>query len=197
MTTIIDLIRHGVPEGGRKFRGYSVDDPLSEKGWQQMQNAVGDYQRWDGIVSSPLLRCKAFAEQLAEKNQIPLTVMPDFEEVGFGDWEGKTIDEVIASNPEQYAAFYRDPVNARPDNAEDLEVFSDRVIESYNQVLEDYHNKHCLIVAHAGVIRAVIAHILFASPMGMYRINVKNAGLVRIKHGENGPKLEFVNGSLA
>ena len=137
--TVIDLIRHGEPQGGRKFRGYTVDDPLSEKGWQQMQSAVGDYQQWDGIVSSPLIRCKAFAEQLAETNKIPLTIMSDFEEVGFGDWEGKSPDEVITESPEEYNAFYLDPVNSRPKNAENLDVFIDRVVESYKQVLEEYN----------------------------------------------------------
>ncbi len=194
--TIIDLIRHGEPEGGRKFRGHTIDDPLSEKGWQQMQNAVGDYQQWDGIVSSPLIRCKAFAEELAEKNKISLTIMQDFEEVGFGDWEGKTADEITAVNPEEYHAFYNDPVNARPKNAENLDVFIDRVVGSYNQVLDEYSGKRCLIVAHAGVIRAVIAHIIYATPLGMYRINVKNAGIVRINYSGNSPKLDFINGTI-
>lgn len=194
--TVIDLIRHGEPVGGRKFRGYTVDDPLSEKGWQQMRNAVNEYQKWDGIVSSPLLRCKAFAEYLAEKNKIPLSIVLDFEEVGFGDWEGKTPQEVIASNVDEYNAFYGDPVNARPKNAEDLDAFIDRVVESYYQVLDEYQGKSCLIVAHAGVIRAIVAHVLCATPLGMYRINIKNAGIVRIKYGRSAPKLEFVNGVL-
>ena len=42
MLTTIDLIRHGEPVGGRKYRG-QTDDPLSEKGWEQMWKAVGDY----------------------------------------------------------------------------------------------------------------------------------------------------------
>ncbi len=39
--TKIDIIRHGEPIGGPRFRGHGVDDPLSEKGWEQMWNAVG------------------------------------------------------------------------------------------------------------------------------------------------------------
>jgi len=35
-------MRHGEPVGGRAYRGHSIDDPLSEKGWQQMWDAVGD-----------------------------------------------------------------------------------------------------------------------------------------------------------
>jgi len=194
--TIIDLIRHGEPEGGRKYRGYGVDDPLSVKGWQQMKEAVGDYDSWDAIVTSPLLRCHAFAEWLANKNSIPMTVKSDFEEVGFGRWEGKTPDEVQRIYPEEYAAFYRDPEHARPENAEDIDVFCGRVVETYQQVVAENTGKHCLIVAHAGVIRAVIAHILYATPLGMYRIDVVNAGLVRIQIKDGLPKIKYINGQL-
>ncbi|MHB1590203.1 MAG: histidine phosphatase family protein [Sulfuricella sp.] len=42
-STTIDLIRHGEPVGGRRYRG-RTDDPLSEKGWNQMWTAVGDFR---------------------------------------------------------------------------------------------------------------------------------------------------------
>ena len=38
--TVIDLIRHGEPEGGKRYRG-QIDHPLSATGWQQMWDAVG------------------------------------------------------------------------------------------------------------------------------------------------------------
>ena len=44
--TTIDLIRHGEPVGGKKFRG-STDDPLSELGWQQMTAAVASTTEWE------------------------------------------------------------------------------------------------------------------------------------------------------
>ena len=56
--TLIDLLRHGEPEGGRAYRGHSIDDPLSETGWQQMWAAVGYHKPWEQIVSSPLQRCQ-------------------------------------------------------------------------------------------------------------------------------------------
>ncbi|MEW6253578.1 MAG: histidine phosphatase family protein, partial [Planctomycetota bacterium] len=64
MSTLIDLMRHGEPVGGRRYRG-QVDDPLSEKGWAQMRAAVGEAAPWHHVVSSPLLRCREFAETLA------------------------------------------------------------------------------------------------------------------------------------
>ncbi|HFE39189.1 MAG TPA: histidine phosphatase family protein [Gammaproteobacteria bacterium] len=189
--TIIDLIRHGEPVGGQKYRGYSVDDPLSDKGWSQMWDAVGDCKAWKCIVSSPMLRCKAFAESLSEKLNIPYFIEQDLEEVGFGDWEGKTVEQVKQENQAEYFAFFLDPVNHRPKNAEDLDVFSDRVVTAYKKILEEFEGKHCLIVSHAGVIRAVLAHLLDAPVSSMYRIKVNNAGITRIRYDFKGPVLAF------
>ena len=69
--TIIDLFRHGEPEGGKKYRGYSVDDPLSEKGWSQMWDAIEGCKDWDCIVTSPMLRCREFSEKLSQKLDLP------------------------------------------------------------------------------------------------------------------------------
>jgi Fructose-2,6-bisphosphatase len=65
-TTIFDLIRHGEPAGGQMYRGHK-DDPLSEQGWQQMRNAITGDDKWDHILSSPLLRCREFAAELAKE----------------------------------------------------------------------------------------------------------------------------------
>jgi broad specificity phosphatase PhoE len=75
--TTIDLLRHGEPEGGRMFRGGGTDHPLSQTGWQQMSQSVEarierNRQNWDAIVSSPMLRCQAFASRLANSLELPL-----------------------------------------------------------------------------------------------------------------------------
>lgn len=89
MTTIIDLIRHGEPVGGRRYRG-GTDDPLSEKGWNQMWTAVENYHGWQQIISSPLSRCAAFANALSAKLVIPVSIDDRLAELGYGEWEGKT-----------------------------------------------------------------------------------------------------------
>jgi len=113
VTTTVDLMRHGEPVGGRRYRG-QIDDPLSEKGWAQMQAAVGESLPWTRIVSSPLLRCRAFAETLADRHGLPLTLDERLMEVGFGEWEGKTAAEIEQAAPGTLARFKADPVNARP-----------------------------------------------------------------------------------
>ena len=194
--TIIDFIRHGEPEGGRAFRGHKIDDPLSEKGWQQMRDAVGEHCPWSHIISSPLQRCAAFADELASKHKLSVTVDDRFKEVGFGDWEGKTPEQLQQDRLAEYNAFYVDPVNNRPPGAEDLDQFISRVVAAYNGLTEKFTGKHTLIVAHAGVIRAVIAHVLHTEPLGMYRIKVNNAGIARIRISERGAMLEYLNKKL-
>ena len=195
--TIIDLIRHGEPEGGRAFRGHSIDNPLSEKGWQQMWDAVGEDLPWDQIITSPLERCQAFAEALMDVYKIPCETEDDFKEVGFGSWEGKTPDQIKADNLQEYENFYIDPVNKRPKDAEDLNKFIKRVKTAYENTIEKHQGKHILIVAHAGVNRAIIANALHAAPIGLYRIKVNNAGISRLKHDYLGDHLLYHNVQLA
>lgn len=184
--TRIDLLRHGEPVGGGHYRG-QVDDALSEKGWEQMWNAVGTTPEWQQIVSSPLLRCSAFAASLAESLVLPVQLEPRFMEVGFGDWEGKTRDELDRLDPGQIARFYQNPVKNRPPGAEPLDEFTDRVQAAFNEMLDRFTGQSVLVVAHAGVIRAILAYTLDIPLASMYRISVPTAGISRIStHRERG-----------
>lgn len=146
---------------------------------------------WDQVITSPLLRCHAFANELGKKYKLPVRLENDFREVGFGDWEGKTREQLKTERLNEYENFYRDPVNCRPPNAECLNDFIKRVTDAYLLHIEKSIGEHILIVAHAGVIRAIIAHTLNATPAGMYRIKVDNAGITRIMHdGTNGSLLK-------
>lgn len=194
--TIIDLMRHGEPVGGRAYRGHNIDDPLSEKGWQQMWDSVGSHCPWDHIISSPLTRCLSFARALAEDNKLDVSVEDNFKEVGFGSWEGLTPDQIMADNRQEYDDFYKDPVHNRPAGAEPLDDFCSRVISAYQKTTIDNIGKHNLIVAHAGVIRAIIAHTLHAAPIGMYKIKIANAGITRIRLTNSSDTIEFINGNL-
>ncbi|MER0215944.1 MAG: histidine phosphatase family protein [Nitrosomonas sp.] len=194
--TVIDLIRHGQPAGGRRYRGHGVDDPLSEKGWSQMWHAVGNYNDWNHIITSPLQRCQAFAFALGERHGINVTVESRFKEVGFGEWEGLSHDEIKIGRVTEYQAFLRDPVNCRPLGAEPLDDFIQRVSSAYEEAIGRCHHSHFLIVAHAGVMRAIIAKTVHASPAGLYRIKISNGGITRIRQTETGGVLELLNGKL-
>jgi len=185
-TSIIDLIRHGEPVGGSgRYRG-QIDDPLSEKGWQQMREAVADHCPWEAIVSSPLSRCAAFAKELAERHDLPLSLDERLMEIGFGEWEGRSKAEISAQDPDALQNFYNDPVKFRPPGAETLIDFETRIADAWQAVLQQYSGRHVLVVGHAGVIRMLVRYIL-ASPLeSMFRIHVPNAGITRIRVDDEG-----------
>ena len=193
MTTRIDFIRHGEPEGGAMYRGSAIDHPLSSMGWEQMHAALGNGCHWDVIVSSPLRRCLAFAEALGRQHGLPVETEADFREVGFGSWEGHTREEILARDPEGYAAFYRDPVHCRPEGAEELHAFGRRVAEAFERILERHAGRRILVVAHAGVIRATLGQVLQAPPEAWYRVQVDNAGISRFRRRNGVDQLLFHN----
>lgn len=178
--TLIDMLRHGEPVGGRRYRG-QTDDPLSEKGWRQMRAATAGTIPWTAIVSSPLARCRAFAEELAGQTGLALTLDERLKEVGFGIWEGKTPDEIKAVDPDAVFNFKRDPVGFRPAGAEELAGFYHRVGTAYEDILNGHAGGHVLVVAHAGVIRMVTCRVLGLNPEHAYRIQVGSAGVARFR----------------
>lgn len=191
--TVIDLMRHGEPVGGRCYRGNNIDDPLSELGWQQMKQSAAQYSDWQQIICSPLIRCRAFADFLADQRHLPIRVMEDFKEVGFGSWEGKTPDQIQQDSPTDYQSFFDDPVRQRPAGAEPLDDFSQRVIAGFKQVATEYAGQHVVIIAHAGVIRAVLGYVLQAPAENWYRAKITNAGVSRFRKNTLGYQLEFHN----
>lgn len=179
MTTQIDLIRHGEPVGGRRYRGHGVDDPLTEQGWQQMWDAVADRTDWQHIVSSPLLRCLDFAQQLSKKLKIGYSVDDRLKEIGFGSWEGLTSDEILANDINALNRFYKDPIRNRPEGAEQLESFSSRVWDAYEDISRKHANEKVLIVGHAGVVRAITANILGMDLQHVYsNLKIEYGGIV-------------------
>lgn len=199
LITTLDLMRHGEPVGGRKYRG-QTDDPLSEKGWAQMRSAVGAHCPWQAVVSSPLSRCADFARELAARHGLPLAFDERLIELGFGSWEGRTPDELTAEDPDMLSKFRCDPIAHAPPGAEPLTAFRHRVLAAWNTMLESHSGKHVLVVAHAGVIRVLVAHVLNTPLQHLFRLQVANAGITRIRVEEAGehqlPQLLFHGGSL-
>ncbi len=199
LITRVDLIRHGEPVGGRRYRG-QLDDPLSEKGWQQMRDAVSDHCPWDTIISSPLSRCAEFATEISERYQRILKLEPNFKEIGFGDWEGKTAVEIQTETPGALEAFWRDPITERPPGAEPLVEFQQRIESAWNNLLAEHKGQNILVVCHAGVIRMSMQYILGMPLENVFRINVANASITRMQidhaSAKNYPQLIFHHGQL-
>lgn len=178
--TIVDLIRHGQPVGGDRIRGWR-DDPLSEEGWQAMRDGLEHGSGWSHVVTSPLLRCREFATEFARQHDLPLTVDAGFKEIGYGAWEGATRAEVMARDGDRLPSFWRDPLGTEIPGGEPFAAFEQRVREAWGSLLETHAGGHVLLVAHAGVIRTLIAHVLSMPETAFYRLDVPKAGVSRVR----------------
>lgn len=138
---LVDLIRHGEPVGGRRYRGHR-DDPLSERGWRQMREAVGNHVPWDAVLSSPLSRCRAFAEFLSEQHGLPLRIDERLKELGYGVWEGRTAEALRREDPQVLERYWRDPLHNQPPGAEPLPAFRDRVGACWREMLAQPPGAH-------------------------------------------------------
>lgn len=167
-TIIVDFIRHGEPHGGDILRG-RVDPELTELGWSQMQKATGLSTQhkpgdvtpaWSEIISSPLQRCRHFAEQVATNADLPISVLDQWQEIDYGDWDGMLVSEWRKVAADQFKAFREDLSALAPPNGEDYLSFKDRILSAWNQLAEKADGSHLLVVTHGGVLRVVLPTVL-------------------------------------
>ncbi len=146
-----------------------------------MQQAIVGHQ-WDIVISSPLCRCLDFSQWLSVQRKLPNKVVHGFSEIDFGDWEGKTADQIEQQQPGALSEFYENPDQYLPVNGERLCVFSDRVVKSWQQVIDENAGKKLLVVTHAGVIRMIFSHVLGISLQKSFNIQVGHACISRFQH---------------
>lgn len=197
MTTTIDLLRHGEAAPGLCL-GRDFDAPLTAMGWAQMRGALdGGIAAWDGVVSSPLRRCAAFAEELAQHRQLPLRQEPRWRELGFGVWEGRSWNALYEEEGERLLAFQRKPARHPALGGEDYPDFEARVAEAWAGLLETARGGHWLLVTHGGVQRAILRLLLGFPVERLFGIHVPYACLTRIGKDDGGPpRLIFHGGRL-
>ena len=197
----IDLIRHGDVAAGTKLLG-KTDEALSSLGWQQMRLAVNDKNiTWNKMVSSPLQRCRLFAVETADRLSLPLVINDQFEEMNFGLWDGQLFAELYrGSDTDKLIQFKDDPASVIPPDGESYLDFESRVITAWKTLLTSLHQdqiQHCVLVAHGGVIRAIMSHVLGFPNTHLFRLEVPYACVSRIKQYEDyPPRLIFHNGEL-
>lgn len=187
---LIDLLRHGQPAGGDRFRGVQ-DDPLSELGWQQMRASVNGVAPWDVVVTSPLRRCAEFSAELAARHGIALETEPRLAELAFGEWEGKSYAEVRRLEPAAWQAFFDDPLNNTPPGGEKMTDFCARIDAAWDELLERHRGRHLLLVCHGAVMRVIYRRILRMPMASLFSIEVPYASLGRIRRHPDGDRLVF------
>lgn len=178
--TQIDVLRHGMCEGGEIFRG-STDVCLNDQGWQQMAEAV-EGLHWDQIITSPLKRCRLFAEKLSAESKIPVQVDERWREFHFGVWEGRLREEVWAEQGDDVIQFFSDPLSFTPTGGDSYLSVRERIDNAWNDMLGLHSEKKILVITHGGIFRALHASIKSLPSDAFNSIEVPYACLSRWKH---------------
>ncbi|MDU0355965.1 alpha-ribazole phosphatase family protein [Paraglaciecola aquimarina] len=179
--TQIDLLRHGQVDGPAALYG-RTDINLSEYGLKQMHRQVQQLEFPDNIISSPLRRCKEFAEEMAVDHRLPLMIEPGFQECNFGAWDGIQFDDKSQQWP-LMSSFWQDPSANTPPQGESLHTFHTRVISAWHTLIAQYAEQYSLVVCHGGVIRQILAHLLpvdWQDGQWYSQLNIGYASLTRI-----------------
>ncbi|AVI85979.1 MULTISPECIES: alpha-ribazole phosphatase family protein [Pseudomonas syringae group] len=185
MSVRLDLLRHGETELGGGLRG-SLDDALTDLGWQQMRSAVIEGGPWDRIVSSPLQRCARFSEELAQRLSLPLQLEPGLQELHFGDWEGHSPAQLMDTDAEGLGLFWADPYTFTPPNGEPVIDFSARVRNAVQRLHQAYDGERVLVVSHGGVMRLLLAQARGLPREQLLQVVVGHGALLSIQVAAGG-----------
>lgn len=190
------LIRHAQPEEWARGRCCgSLDVALSTEG-KERANSLGRRlvdAPLDAVYSSPRTRSLATASIVAEPHAIEPIVREEISEVDFGEFEGRTYDEIAASNPELYERWMREPALVRFPGGESFDDLRARVIPEIGRIRREHHAGTVAVVTHGGAIRAVLADALGLAGSAVFRFDLAYAGSTAVEWVENGPIVRYVN----
>lgn len=188
----MNWIRHAKTEANQK-RCYlgKTEEPLSEEGVRQIQQMTA--LNTDYIVSSPMIRCIETVKLLYKRE--PDFTIPEWSEINFGVFEGKTYEQLKDN------AAYQEWIQTRGESkipeGESRKEFIQRCLVGMDRFLlhlkqKDMLNKKATVTAvvHGGTIMALFDAL---SEGDYYDFQVKNGqGYECILTNEN-HCLQFIN----
>lgn len=183
MVEKVYLLRHGHVDNGSEKRYLGrTDIPLDTVGIEQAK-AVREYFKTisiDAVFTSPLKRCMQTTEIVCEDKSLHYETVEAFYEINMGDWENVPMAQIKSAYPELYAQRGEDIEYFTPPHGESFHDLSARVRYAFNAIM-NHANGNILIVAHAGVNRAILTAILGLSINDMFSIEQPYACLNALK----------------
>lgn len=156
----IHLIRHGLTKENEDgaYIG-STDVPLSAKGIEKLKQIDKSfiYPGTPLLFSSPLMRCIQTCNIIYPA--LTPKIVGDLAECNFGDWEGKTAEQLLTDNMDFYSWLANSADNAPP-NGESGADFTRRVCLAFEKIVNDLMRSGdttAVIVTHGGVIMTLLS----------------------------------------
>jgi probable phosphoglycerate mutase len=184
--TRVLLVRHGVTEfteTGRLDGRGGADPSLTETGRAQAAAAgratahllAGTPAR---VVTSSLARAVETGSIVAAAIGATPEPDPDWDEQGFGDWDGAAVADLVRDHPEELEALRSDPAYARP-GGETHEQMVRRVVAAFERAVAA--GGVTVVVCHRKPIMAVLAHLLKIPHETVWRLAAAPGSLTAVE----------------
>lgn len=188
----IYYIRHGETQWNAEGRLQGVQDiPLNDLGRKQAAHAgdiLADLFARDGrdetstaFVASPLGRARSTMELVRDTLGLaPADYSLDdrLREIGYGHWEGSTLAQMQASDPDVFAQRQADKWTVSPPGGESYASVQMRMRDWYDSLLAD-----TVAVAHGGTARALMVALGIETPASAADLTIEQGAVYLFRDG--------------
>lgn len=177
----IVFVRHGRTEWNDLllYQGKS-DIPLNPEGEHEARKVAIRLSGYSPeiVYTSPLKRAlqtaRIICDALPETPQVE--VHAELSEIGFGEWEGRSIKDLESESSDLYLKWRSDPTAVVPPDGETFEDISRRVDLSLQRILSTDFTK-ILVVSHGGIIRTALASLIGMNPAILWSLRLNNCAI--------------------
>ncbi|MEX2220480.1 MAG: histidine phosphatase family protein [Candidatus Rokuibacteriota bacterium] len=190
------LLRHAETDWNRerRFQGWR-DSPLSVTGREQAASAARLLAGSPvaAVWSSPLGRARETAAIIAAPHKLAVREADAFQEMGFGDWEGLTRDEVQARFPGELLAWAETPREAAWSGAEGLHAVRVRALAGLEELRRAHRGETICLVSHGITSRVLILEALGLGLDRLWSIQLSSTGISELEFRDDWTTLHRMN----
>lgn len=143
------------------------------------------------VYSSPLERAMETAAPIALLAGLPVRTSEAFAEIQFGEWTGRTLDEL--SNISEWRRFNTQRSVMRIPGGELMLEVQARVLTEMETMRARHPDGYVAIVSHMDVIKAAIAHFAGIHLDLLFRFEIAPASVSVVEMNEYGPRIVSLN----
>ncbi len=167
-----------------------LDIELTPSGIQMAEDFAQTYQDipWKAVYCSPLKRAIATAKPLCDRLGINMELRNGLKEIYYGEWEGKTPDEVNTEFHDDYVRWLADPGWNSPNGGEKGIDIARRSSEVLEEIECTHQTGNVLVVSHKATLRIILCSLL-GIDVGRYRdrIGMSVAAVSIVEMAQHGP----------
>jgi broad specificity phosphatase PhoE len=146
------------------------------------------------VYCSDLSRAVRSAGIIAETYGLTPVKIFALRERSFGAWEGMTFAEIKEKFPAEFEAWSRNPLRHSPVGGETTEGVRDRAVKALDTLLRDHVGENVAVVAHGGINRIILCHVLGMPLENIFRIEQDYGAVNVIEFWEKYPVVKLING---